>query len=505
VNIIILGCGNIGYEVVLELNNENYDIWVVDIILPEYLKPILETNERIHFIKADATNYDQLMVLLNFPIDVMLCTVGTISKATSIDDWEQFKKDFNINFFGNLVPIKVALNKNILRNGARIIVISSTSGHFAPESLIAYAPSKWALENFCGSLRGEMTKLNITVDVVSPFNLKNLHSTVFNTDKGIDPKKVVKKILKLIKHPKNCNHYVPYRYRGYHLLERIFPSIIDSYLGLGISMLRRHKLHDLQIKSALITGASSGLGRELAITYSKLDSLYLIARSEESLRQLKQEIHDLRPQCQVQISPVDITSEEQVRSYVNNIPQVDLVINNAGIHAHAKISDTPIEIYQKNLATNFFGPVFLISELERQEKSPVKIINILSTTAIAGLKYLSSYSASKAALWCYTRSLRRVLGKSCQVVEVLPMNFQSNLIIKKGVWIQSDTKSNDKHIGTTMRLLMARERLLSSREVAQKVIRAEESGSEYLMIPGKARLYLLLEALAPSVFKSIFK
>ena len=498
-NILIFGCGNIGFEVILALNKENYDVWIVDIRLPEYLEPILKRNQRIHFMEADATNYDELMLLLNFPIDVMLCTVGTLSKATSIDDWERFKKDFNINFFGNLIPIKVALQKDILQNGARLIVISSTSGHFAPKSLTAYAPAKWALENFWGALRGELAKQNITVDVISPYTLKNLYSKVFNTDKGIDPKQTVKEILKLLTHPKNCNHFIPSRYRVFHLLERLIPSLFEGYLGLGVSVLRRHKLRGLQIKSALISGASSGLGRELALIYSKLDSLYLIASDEEILRKLKQEIHDLRPQCQVEISSVDMSSEEQIHLYVDRIPRIDLVVNNDEFYVYDEIRNIPIEVYQKNLANNFFGPVFLLSELERKKQPPVKVINILSTTAMTGLKYLSSYSASEAALWCFTRSLRRVLNKTCQVIEVFPANFQSNLI-NKGVWIQSDKESNDKHIGTPMRLLMAHERLLNSREVALQVTRTEESGSEYLIIPRKARLYLILEAVAPSIF-----
>jgi len=496
-NIAIVGCGNIGFETLLALKDQPHDFWVFDCILPEHLKPQLDIDRRIHFIEVDVTDSERFAASLDFPLDVMVCTVGAGSQATSLNDWKGFKRDFQTNFFGNLIPIQIALKKHLLRNKARVIVISSTSGHHAPKELTSYAPAKWALENLCGALRSELVRKNITVDVISPTKLKNRYSKVFEFDSGIPPERVAKLIVRLIEHPKNSNHFVPGYCWGARLLERVLPSLLDWFSGSGNPLLRRIRFRGVRIRSALITGASSALGRELAYLYSKkLESLHLVGRNEEALKQMKQTIQRFQPECQVRICSLDMTSEEQICSYVKQMPHLDLVVNNAGTHVHGKICDIPLEIYHETLATNFFGPVFLLSELEGLGKSPLKVINVVSATALAGRENLSCYSTSKAAFWCFTRSFRRVFGKNHQIIEVLPTTFEPSLF-DEDVRIESEKVSDHERNEIAARLL-------SSREVAQRIIQAEESGREYLITPFETRLFFVLEALFPALFRRLF-
>ena len=87
------------------------------------------------------------------------------------------------------------------------------------------------------------------------------------------------------------------------------------------------------MKIAVITGASSGLGREYAFAaarrYADIDELWLIARREENLRQTAEQISK-----RVRIIPLDITKEESVKTYISMLeeekPEIALLINNAG-------------------------------------------------------------------------------------------------------------------------------------------------------------------------------
>ena len=110
---------------------------------------------------------------------------------------------------------------------------------------------------------------------------------------------------------------------------------------------------------------------------------------------------------------------------------------------------------------------------------------------------MGAYGSSKAALWSFTRSLRRVYGDSLQVLEVLPATFESSLL-EKG----SRAEGGQTAAGPARTALAARH--LSAREVAERIQVAEAAGRERLFIPLEARLFLLLEALLPPIFRRLF-
>ena len=102
------------------------------------------------------------------------------------------------------------------------------------------------------------------------------------------------------------------------------------------------------MKIAVITGASSGLGREYAFAaarrYADIDELWLIARREENLRQTAEQISK-----RVRIIPLDITKEESVKTYISMLeeekPEIALLINNAGF---GKLGDFDKLSYEDN-------------------------------------------------------------------------------------------------------------------------------------------------------------
>ncbi len=166
----------------------------------------------------------------------------------------------------------------------------------------------------------------------------------------------------------------------------------------------------------LITGASKGIGRALALNYCKNSNhkLYLVARDFIRLEVLKKEISNINPDCKVFIYPCDIGISEDLKILADKITldadKIDILINNAGILFNKKFWEiSNAEIYSM-FQVNFFAPANLIRlvipALTKSEKAHV--VNIGSMGGFQGSsKYpgLAYYSASKAALAVLTECL----------------------------------------------------------------------------------------------------
>ena len=149
-NIVIIGLGNIGYSL-LKCFNSKHKIVILDKDKESF--PVKKKNSSNYkYISCDATIKAEVEhhLINNFPesqqIDLLISTVGIPCKISSLENFQQFQKDFNVNVFGNIIPIKYCLNRMIKQNNGTIVGICSTSSHHAPKKLDAYAPSKWALD-----------------------------------------------------------------------------------------------------------------------------------------------------------------------------------------------------------------------------------------------------------------------------------------------------------------------------------------------------------------------
>lgn len=493
-NIVIVGCGNIGFETA-KLIAEEHSILLVDIKRHEQMQTFLNSRQNIHFAQIDAMSllddepsnvWPQYKSFLNSS-DVLITTVGAGLNTKAISDFRGFVTNFELNLLGNLIPMKAVLHSMIERKSGQLIILSSTSGHHAEAALTAYGPSKWALENVCRSLTAELLPLNLKVDIICPRKIKNVTiRNSFMSSNGIPIKRVAGKIVEVLEEPKCSIHFVPGHYRLIHFIERVFPFIFDKKASLKRG--RRRSFRRIVPEKVLITGASSGLGKELALLYGRHSKeLYLLARNTERLSEVK-ELIEKSTRCQVRIDCVDLGDSEQRTSYCNSVGDVDLIINNAAISAAGNVVDTTVEKYRELLEVNFYAPVDLISEFLKRRNKPKKIINILSTTAIAGRKGHSCYSLTKSALWAFTRSLRRVYGNEIQIVEAIPSSFKDGL----------DHETKEKKLYGLLQPDLA----VST--VAEKIFLCERAGQEKVFIPLRAKLFLILEASFPWAFEKLF-
>jgi len=506
-NIVIVGCGNIGYETAKLLTEDN-SILLIDQYCPEYLTEFVEENENVFFAQGDVLelstmeNHLDRAAKLFSRVDVLISTIGVNCQSSPIDSFDIFRKDFELNFFGNLVPIKAVLRRMMPERSGRIVILSSTSGVVANKGLGAYPPSEWALTALCRALKSELRPHGISVDVFFSGTIRNHYSKNSKSEKGIYSKKVARRIVKSLRKLGSSDYFVPRYYRLLYPLERLFPNVLNTRAGL-VSKRKRHKGFQSQhIHSVLITGASQGLGRELSLLYSKTaKSLYLVARNYKSLLQIKSEIMQTST-CEVHIASLNIADPRAVAGFADRIENVDMLINNAGSAVVGRVEDIPVDAYKDNFAVNFFGAVLLIAKFLNKKKKPLKIMNILSTTAIAGRQGQSCYSATKAALWAFTRALRRTMGNELHIIEVLPSTFSSNFS-RNSIKIKHE-QSPESEKGSPKRRRALTVRQLTSGKVAETIQRAERQGKEIILVPFKSRLFLILNASCPWLFQKLF-
>jgi short-subunit dehydrogenase len=167
---------------------------------------------------------------------------------------------------------------------------------------------------------------------------------------------------------------------------------------------------ELSGKTILITGASTGIGRELALKLSAVNNqLILIARRTELLNQIKEEVIN---NSQIDIYQCDVSNHDQVKAVFNTIlkkhQRIDLSILNSGVSYRNSIEDFDADKGKKTFDINVMGVIYCIEQLlPMYMKEGRGIIAGVSSLADArGFAKSGFYCASKAALTTYLESLR---------------------------------------------------------------------------------------------------
>lgn len=247
----------------------------------------------------------------------------------------------------------------------------------------------------------------------------------------------------------------------------------------------------------MITGASSGLGKELAILFSKeCENLYLTGRNITALENLKKELKK-GTNVKIHLIKADLKEQTDLTAILSQLENIDLLINNAGSSVLCDLQKMPINEYKSSFELNYFSHVYLTVKLIEHGHPLKSVVNILSTTAIAGRRSNNAYSAPKAAFWCFGRALRRTMGNQLFVQEVIPATFSSGF---KAEPITGDIKQKDI---TRVKNKIKR---LTAKAVAETIYCAFQKKKEIVYIPGiRVKGFIFFEAFAPRLFRRIFK
>jgi dehydrogenase/reductase SDR family member 7B len=158
-----------------------------------------------------------------------------------------------------------------------------------------------------------------------------------------------------------------------------------------------------------ITGASSGIGAELALQLAKADAkLVLSARDVLKLNELKSQLKN--PEQHL-ILPLDLSQLNDVNSYTDQIlalyGRIDILVNNGGVSQRASANDTSMEVNRQLMEVNFFGNITLakaVLPIFRTQRAGQFLV-VSSIAGKFGFHLRSIYSASKAALVGYYESV----------------------------------------------------------------------------------------------------
>ncbi|WP_339149338.1 MULTISPECIES: SDR family oxidoreductase [unclassified Sutcliffiella] len=174
------------------------------------------------------------------------------------------------------------------------------------------------------------------------------------------------------------------------------------------------------MQTILITGAGTGLGKELALAYAKQGhTIILTGRRLDLLKSVKEEIHSARGKAFAY--QMDISNLKDVKQAVGQITaehSVDYLVNNAGAGCFGPLTELDYEEIETAIQTNVLGTIFLTKELVPHllEKEKPKIMNIISTAGQKGKVNESVYVASKYAVRGFTESLQKELKGKIHVI-----------------------------------------------------------------------------------------
>ncbi|PTL85978.1 short-chain dehydrogenase [Vitiosangium sp. GDMCC 1.1324] len=178
----------------------------------------------------------------------------------------------------------------------------------------------------------------------------------------------------------------------------------------------------------LITGASSGIGRELARQLARrARTLVLVARREERLEAVRDELLQHNPTLGVMVERCDLAHVEEVDSLLDSLHRhlvrVDVLVNNAGLGDYSLYEQESWSRIHQMLQVNVTAPLLLIHRLMRRmvEHGRGGILNISSGVARTFVPGMSVYAATKYFLDGFTESLRLELhGTGVVVTQVAP-------------------------------------------------------------------------------------
>ncbi|XP_034046816.1 dehydrogenase/reductase SDR family member 7B [Thalassophryne amazonica] len=260
----------------------------------------------------------------------------------------------------------------------------------------------------------------------------------------------------------------------------------------------------LQDAVVVITGASSGLGKECARVFHAAGArLVLCGRDTARLQHVVQELaasspdphrHTHTPRVVIfdlaEAHTVDRAAEDILKCY----GQVDVLINNAGISYRGNILDTHLSVQRAVMETNYFGPVALTQALlpSMIHQHSGHIVAISSVQGKIAIPYRSAYAASKHATQAYFDCLRAEMERCGILVTVVSPGY-----IRTNLSVNAVTGDGSKYGVLDKSTAMGQE----PTDVAREILKAVQQRSKDIVLAGPLpTLAIYLRTLWPALF-----
>jgi NAD(P)-dependent dehydrogenase (short-subunit alcohol dehydrogenase family) len=258
-------------------------------------------------------------------------------------------------------------------------------------------------------------------------------------------------------------------------------------------------MRELRGKTALVTGAASGIGRAIALRLADEGArLYLVDLDAVKLALVVAEtqqrgVEALGRQCDVAV-PAQVSAA--VHHLLDHLGGLDILVNNAGITYYGKTGTMSAEHWDRLLAVNLQAPIQFTRELlpTLLSRDEAHILNVASICGLVGLARVAAYTTSKFGLVGFSESLRsEYKGQGLGVTALCPGLVDTNLFAAapRG----QDLRDNKR----PPRWLLASPEL-----IADRAIRAIYRNRGLVVVQPYARLLYLAKRLAPGLLDRLY-
>lgn len=252
-------------------------------------------------------------------------------------------------------------------------------------------------------------------------------------------------------------------------------------------------------KVVIITGASEGIGRALAVALARVGcQLVLSARNEIRLASLALDIANYGPAPFV--FAADVASQEQCEALITasiaHYGHLDILINNAGMTMWSRFDElTQLSVLEDIMRVNYLGPVYLThAALPYLKSRQGQIVVVASLAGLTGVPTRSGYAASKHAVIGFFDSLRIELADDNVAVTVICPDFVVSEIHKRAL------DGEGKPLGKSP---MQESKILSAQQCAEMMLPVITARDRLLITSLRGRVGRWLKLIAPGIIDKI--
>src|ERR1700736_6593432 len=208
-----------------------------------------------------------------------------------------------------------------------------------------------------------------------------------------------------------------------------------------MSSLTQHPL------TALVTGATSGLGKEIALRLAR-DDLQVVVVGRDLARGAAVVEQIEAAGCQARFIATDVSNPADIKHLAEQVCAIDVLVNNAGRAVWAPTEDMPVEDFDSMFASNVRAPYLLVAAFApaMADRGAGSIINISSMAGRIGLPSGAAYGATKAALDSMTQSW---------TAEYSPRGVRVNAVAAGPIYTRPKTRARTDELGATTALRRA--------------------------------------------------
>jgi short-subunit dehydrogenase len=249
-------------------------------------------------------------------------------------------------------------------------------------------------------------------------------------------------------------------------------------------------------QTVVITGASSGIGRSLAIGWAgRGAAVVLSGRSDAALEEVAREVKAAGGEGIVQAG--DVTDEEQRRLLVDravrDTGRIDVLVNNAGRGYYAAFRDLDIDEMERLFRLNVLAPIRLTQlALEPLMRSQGAVVMLSSVAGVVAAPHLGAYAASKFALEALSISMRAELRASGVRV----------VVVRPGP-VGTAFRKNSVAVGVPAGVRPAGATEQTPDEVARQTLRALDKGLAVIETSAFVRVASFTSRVAPPLFRLV--